>query len=926
MSPENRVPIDPMVSFMKNLGKPHELPGAKVQLEATKGFKIGAAEELPGASGQLKSAQEFDPTGAREQLKASKEFPQPTMFEKKDPGQEERDYLERQLSYERFVEDAKDRINSTTLPWEVRMAVRDTVHQFIDAPPGLGDNYGLQGLYNFLASREKSIQKIIASEPARQAIGLDEEPWRDTSLINRQDKLQLEAYLIDNGVVPNRKEAQIKIKEKEIKAKERAPYFCEELLRSRDELALNRKLTFLWWGWKNAASGQEVGNYYMENKIPSLPTPKDFAKLLQTPSYFVSEDENLKKGDTKKAKDLPGYPEKTKIEAFLKVEKRSTENEPLGRTIEKEMRIMYTVALGDSPERLMEWKFNAEKGVLNKILEEKGVNPAYLILRDKGIDYHDSVEDEKIQNVINGLTEAEKDNIKNAWWKQQGFDNETAGKDIIGDPEMWIPTKARRGDPKVGAILNSDSSDRQTRVDQIKGVLLSLKKDWQDLSPLNNHTSAETTALKLKIENETTTLRNLATLNENGKLSTIIPTLPIENELGVRGTATKLGCVWARVQLAEGKEELFSKTLPELAGGDKLAFEMAEATIGVFGIPAKWGYNMRDYNPSADPFSDDEWKVDVEAWPYTSEFQNIMALDKYSRYKAEAFGPDGSRNRFGPLMTDYLTANMIRDYDQNGNELFVIVDEKGTLRKGRADEGLVITDTSRTLLQEWEKGASLSEESLWRDVQEDPFRRFLLRSFFAEGQSALGPSANPLMDIWRKKEIDLSRDLNEKFLDAYKLSRRVALKSELDKEPIWKDVVDPIDSEYKTKMANCLTRLNQTTDLGIRQAIMKEYSSLYAKWSGDRWKEVFDYVDQTWWNGVMSTHSCVQWDLEEIEVAKEEVGMGGKFNPDRPSRALTNFARKAKERGINLFGKYSIDKKVTPVVMNEARKIFEPRN
>ena len=896
MSPENKPQSS--IEFMKSLGGPTRLPANEITSQAAKDFP---------------------------QPESRANVPDIRMELKKNQNEQDREYLERQLSYERFVEDAEARINSTTLPWEARMAVRDTAFQFIDAPPGLGDNWGVQRLYNFLSSRQSAIQKLIAPEAAKQAIGLDEEPWRDTSLINRQDRTLLLTSLMDTNSISKTDAGKI-VKDREQKAKERAPYFCEELLRSRDELALIRKLTFLWWGWRNSASGQEVGNFYMENKITSLPQPKDFAKLLKTPSYFISGEEKLKPGDDREAQKLPGYPSKDKIERFLTtVEKRSKENEPMGQVIEKEMRIMYTIALGDQPERLMEWKFNAERGKLNETLEQKGINLDYLILRDKGINYHDPVEDKKIQDVINALNDSEREAIENAWWKQLGFKNAADGKEVIGDPEMWIPIKARRGDPNIGAALQVESFDRDARKEQINGVLLSLKKDWQDLSPLNNHTPAETEALRKKINEEINKLRSLATVSDkNGKLITVIPSLPLENELKLRGRATKLGCVWARVQLAEGKEELFKRTLPELAGGDKLAFEMSEAAMGLFGIPAKWGYNMRDYDPSSPKFGDSEWKVDVEAWPYTSEFQNILALDKFSRYKAEAFGPDGSRNRFGPLMTDYLTANLIRDYDENGNELFVIFDKDGNLRKGRADEGLVIADTSRTILQEWEKGTSLSEERLWRDVQEDPFRRFLLRSFFAEGKAALGPGGNALMDFWRKKEWDLDRDFNEKLLDDYKLARRVALKAELDKEDIWRDIVAPIDDKYKADAANCLTRLSQAKDIATRQVIMEEYSSLYAKWNDERWKEVFNYVDQTWWNGVMSTRSCVQWGIQEVEVAKKEIGAPLILN--RPSRVLTNFAKNAKSRGINLFGKYSIPVKDTPSVMESARKEFESKN
>lgn len=850
-------------------------------------------------------------------MDAAKNFPQPESKTKvpdikmsiAKSQEEEKEYLERQLSYERFVEDAQDRINSTTMPWEARMAVRDTVHRFIVASPGLGDTYGLQRLWNFALSRSEAVTKVLAPDLAKSALGFDDEPWRNNNLISRDNQKLFQLSLMESQQL-TADQAKLRIRLKEKAARERAPYFASELVRCADELELSRKLTFLWWGWKNAASGQEVGEYYMQNKLASLPTPKDFAKLIKMPSYFVRPEEKLKKDDAKKAGDIPSYPRKEQVDSLMKEMGRSVENEALGENIEKEMKIMYAVALGDNPERLMEWKLKAEKSKLNEFLIEKGVNPAYLMLRDKGVDPHDQIEDQKIQAAINSLDQTQENNIRNAWWNQLGFKDANDGKAMIGDPEMWIPLKARRGDPQIGATFQVEGGfNRQQRVDGIKGILLGLKKNWEDLSPINNHTQSETNAIRAEIETKINALRSFATVKDEKekKYATLIPSLQLENELGYRGKVTREGCFWARVQLAGNKEKLFSEIFPELAKKDKMAVDMAEATIGIFGIPSKWGANMRDYNPDAPKFSDAEWKVDVEAWPYTSEFQNILALPWHSRYKLEAFGPEGSRNRFGPLMTDYLTANKISDYDEFGNELYIIVDKDGNLRKGRQDEGVVIADTSRTLMDEWESGTSLGKEDIWNNVQEDPFRRFLLRSFFAEGQAALGPGGGALMDMWKQKEWDIEKDLNIKLLDKYKLARRVALKPELDKEEIWKDVVVDIDNKYKVKAVECLQSLKNATNQPQREAIMVEYAKLYSRWNSDRWKEVFDYVDQTWWNGVMSTRSCMGWNSSQFSLEiQEKQTIPNKFIPDKPADQLLRFLIEAKRRGVNLFGKYTI--------------------
>jgi len=845
--------------------------------------------------------------------------------------EEEKEYLERQLSYERFIEDAEARINSTTLPWEARMAVRDVEFQFIDAPPGLGDNWGLQRLYNFLDTRATTIRKLTAPEEAKKALGFEEEPWRNTHLISRQDRTALVVDIMNRNPDLSKNSAEYAVDERERRATERAPFLATELTRSREELALTRKLIFLWWGWNRAASGKELGDLYLENKLPSLPAPKDFAHLLQFPSYFVSGDEILNpENPTMEASGIPGYPKIENISAFLKVEKRATENEPLGKTTEKMMRILYAVALSDNPERLIEWKLKAEQGKLEKILLEKDsdINPAYLILREKvlidtGIVYRDQEQEELINNVIESLSTEEKKEVENAWWNQLGFENAQDGIEMIGDPLSWIPYEARRGAESlsVGGALKDVSFNREARVTAIEGEMLSLRRLWENLSPLNNNTPDTVKEIKKRIAARIESLRKLQTIDsDKGKMETVISTLSLENELKVRGKATKLGCVWARPQNAQDKEELFKVVLPALANNDRMAFQMAEATVGLFGIPAKNGFNMRDFDPTAPKFSDARWKVDVEGWPYTSELQVIMALDKYSRYKVEAFGPDGSRNRFGPLMTDYLTANVVKDYDPHGNELFIICDSDGTIKKGRADEGVVLTGTTRTLMEDWEKGISLSEEKIWENVQEDPFRRFILRSFFAEGKAALGPGGNALIDIWRKKEFDLERDLNEKFLDDYKLARRVALRKELEKESIWKDIVSPIDEEYRRSITKCLTKLNAANSADEKRKILKEYSSLYVDWDGKRWKEVFDYVDQTWWNGVLMSSSARNWDEKEQEIVSAQNQKLGTFIANRPSRTLMRFFYQAETRGVKLFGKYSIDRESMPSVM---QKVFD---
>ena len=176
-------------------------------------------------------------------------------------------------------------------------------------------------------------------------------------------------------------------------------------------------------------------------------------------------------------------------------------------------------------------------------------------------------------------------------------------------------------------------------------------------------------------------------------------------------------------------------------------------------ILAKHGavVNAVDYDPKNVDTSSGGWgSVGVEGWPYTNEFQNILAFPWYSRYKLEAGGPEGSRGRFGPLMTDYLTSCVTKEFDEYGNVLYIIIDSNKNIRKGRSDEGLILADTTQTLMDVWEKGISLKDTNLWKGIDEDPFRRYLLRGFFAEGRAAIGGEG--MIDTWKKREWDFVKD------------------------------------------------------------------------------------------------------------------------------------------------------------------------
>ena len=322
------------------------------------------------------------------------------------------------------------------------------------------------------------------------------------------------------------------------------------------------------------------------------------------------------------------------------------------------------------------------------------------------------------------------------------------------------------------------------------------------------------------------------------------------------------------------------------------------------GLPAKWGYYARDHDPSKHTsgkpgYDDGEWKVDVEAWPYTSEAQNILALDRYEDYKQEAGAPPGSRCRMGPLMTDYFTAYPIEKFDESNNRLYVIVDKNGQLRYGRSDEGAIISDTAVTLMDHWKEGESLANPELWGRVTEDPFRRFKLRGFFATGRSALGPGGNELISSWRRQDWKLEELDSNKFWDDYKLARKVALREELFGEPIWRDVVAPIDAKYREEAATAAARIRSAPDEATRLVEIRKSRRLYTKWRTNRRREIFDYSDQVFWNGVMSTHA-----FSEAEIKKSMMAPG-EFDINDPSTVISRIVSRAKSRSVNLVGKYS---------------------
>jgi hypothetical protein len=923
--PEIPTGISPSVKAMRNLG------GISPSVEKMR--KLEWKSELPDI---------------RMQLGAGTGLSKESLFER-----DLREQIEHTRAFERSAEAAVERVEVTTVPQEVRASVRDAIYAFIDAPVGLGDQWGMQRLYSELEDRERFLRRSYSGQDAvARVYGLDIEPWRAPRIITEEQRLDIARRGLEDfqkraqsssaiyrsfiqqvkgdvewknrqweeqkEEIGRRMAAEIETEMKktirilEREAKERLPFLRSELLRSQGELSRTRRIVFMWWNWRNCASGSEAGQWYMDSKIPNYPAAKDFALLFQDPAHVIPPEEVVKittgnQTDIKKAGDFPHTPLEEDIPFATELEGR-TENLPIGKSAEKEVRLFLLISLSEDPEKVMNWKLKAEKAALYKIIikrenekamrslgiagqyenledvDKKRVDEAteplrcYLILKKKGIDYQDAEEEKKISETIRTLTEGEEKGIRDAWWKQFGFKGEEDGRAQIGDPEMWIPRKARRGEPPANLLSCVEPGfDIESEKARIEAALRTLKKQWEDLSPLNNLSLQDQEKMRKEIEKTTDLLRELSTGKVGGRLVSTFSSLSLEKELRLRKGPLEFGCVWARPQFAGEFDELFKVRLVNFVGKDKLAFEEGQAIAGLWGFPAKNGVNVRNYDPEQPRLK--QWSVDVEAWPYTSEFQNILAFDKYALYKGEAGGPPGSRGLFGPLMTDYLTANVVHERDKNGNELFIIMDENGKLRKGRADEGLIIADTTSTLMDHCQEGESLGNEELWagvvdkdgeKGVLQDPARRYLLRGFFAHGRAALGPGGDELLSLWRRRDWKLDELDSDKFWDDYFLDRKVALREELFEEDIWVDITAPIDREYRQNIAKLANRLKAATGSDDRQRIIRENAALYHQWRANRKQAVFDYSDITFGNGIRSSDVFESWIRKEAQIPPEE--------------------------------------------------------
>jgi len=790
--------------------------------------------------------------------------------------------------YERAIEAMVERITSTTFAPEIRMATRDFEFSFVDAPPGLGDNYHMQMAYNAMDNRRDSLIKARMSDASKRALGFNLEPWREASMIPQSNINELTTRIFYENPKITNSEVQKIIGKMVDNAEKRIPSLCDELARSRRELANTRKIFINTWNIRNLASGQELGSFYAEGKMPMIPRD-EFAEMFAEPPYFMSQEEG---------KGIPGFPSAEEVKSFLTEAERATEGETLGAMVERESRLILLVSLSENPEEVVKWMDKTETEQLHSYFRSKGINAAYLTLKEKGINYRDSNEENKIKRILGSLTAEQRQGLKDVWWKRLGYKGEKDGIEKIGDPRLWIHMKARRGEvPADVSGFLPNGFDREARVKLINQKLLELKKCYDNLSPLNNLPPNEQDIWRNKIElimNGKDGIRELQVIravdDENKPITVnLFNTLSLERELKVRKGPAELGCVWSVPQTFGEKKRLMDEVLGESVKGDPLAYEKAKAFTELCGFQAKHGFYAVDFDPATKKWG----VVAVEGWPYTSELQTVLAWPWYQLYKQEAGGPEGSRGKFGPPMTDFLSACITQEKDEKGNDLFIIVDTDGKIRKGRTDEGLVLANTQSNLMDIWQKGISLKDPNLWnRIVIEDPYRRWLLRSFFGEGKAVLGPNGDPIMDLWKKQDWKLEDLDNNKIWDNYKLARKVTLRDELFDEAVWRDVVAPINKKYNDQITSVLNAIQGTKNSAEIKRLMVQYKSAYKEWMKQRKKVVYDYSDMMFGNGLLSTEMFNQAHLQQVTAEKHSLG--------DPKIVMARILERAKSRDIHL--------------------------
>lgn len=760
--------------------------------------------------------------------------------------------LENAIQAERSAEFS--RREGSDYPHKVRLAERfDVFHLVVDVPVQFWNRYGGMNDYEQWIRRAAEIRNGLLSENAQKALCSDWEPWMQSPVLKLEEKM-----LLAQSIKPKTPE---EIDEREQELGELRKPLVDELERCAKEYSLiTGKVVPLFLGIRSLASGQNIGQVYMETPPNYLLSSADYVDLGKLPAVFMEKEEL---GTRKAGEEWKSYPTDEEKVAYLK-ERGYEANVPLGIGIDRAERAMYLQSLSYTPDRIVKWMARAKKAKLRELernVDEGFINKTLISQKNAaGEDlfpagheiYSDKDKYKKAYWAANKCNET----IENAWWVQHGFRDAEEGKKYFGDPLSWIPFVARRGVESTDYALTSLKPERLVK---IKETLQNIRLIREGLtSP--TITEDQKDQLRRELAVDTSKLRGLMT--EKGK--TLFNSLALENRLGLRGDFSKLGVIEAIPQRFGPKSEVLNTTLHELSKGDKLAAELGKMLHSLWGLGARYGFYARDLDLDKLNTGDvmKAFNVDVEGWPYSDELSKLMALTWWQIYKRQAAGPEASRGKYGPVMLDLLSHSIVKQKNQNGEELFRIIDINGGEKVGLAENGMVIGNLDKSLLEMWEEGVPFGDLP-WTSVEdsEDMSRRWMLRAFFGEGRGEIS-----VIDILTESKWDPKKLTDPGFVEAFKLAVKVDMKPYLFDEIVWRDVVKPLDEEYIKGIVWLRDQLSKATTPEAREKIFKEYGNeekdrhlTFSEWQRQRKEKIDEYIYAWWWEGVMSTPDFQSW-------------------------------------------------------------------
>jgi hypothetical protein len=263
------------------------------------------------------------------------------------------------------------------------------------------------------------------------------------------------------------------------------------------------------------------------------------------------------------------------------------------------------------------------------------------------------------------------------------------------------------------------------------------------------------------------------------------------------------------------------------------------------------------------------------------------------------------------------------------------------------EEGMVIGDMSKSLLDLWEEGTPFGELPFEKlEESEDLSRRWLLRHWFGGGREE-----DSLMKILTDKKPDPKELVSPFFRDALKLAIKVTMKPYLFKEMIWRDVTKLLDEQFEGDITWLREQLKKTENPEQRRQIFKKYATeeveitedgktvmeggkpkkrkrlTYDEWQKARKDRIDDYIIAWWWEGVISTHDFDSWAHTLVEYGEKEpltIGAGVSFMPKELIPTWLEVVRVFGEGGIKLRKPFPITKLGAGLVGGVKKEVTVP--